>query len=149
MSSELTYINSNKPQNKQGTTKKSTAKIHSPTLTSINMVIDALKTHKEFSSKQQLLRALPKQIRHSTFVGILDFLYNYNMIEFEGNSIIWIFDFLARNKKHNDTFIENVRKYNLDKLIEENQESLNNSDKIKYGVTTIHLDSLKEKSENE
>ena len=65
---------------------------HMPTLGTIKMVEESLKSDKSFSSKNQLWRSLPKQIQYPTFIKILDYLEESNKIIFENDgSIIWTF----------------------------------------------------------
>lgn len=65
---------------------------HMPTLGTIKMVEESLKSDKTFSSKNQLWRSLPKQIQYPTFRKILDYLEESNKIIFEKDgSIIWTF----------------------------------------------------------
>jgi hypothetical protein len=63
-------------QNKKSTpsqakTKTSTA---NPTLDTIKMVEQALSKMSEYTSKNRLWRALPRQVQYPTFKAILDYL---------------------------------------------------------------------------
>lgn len=70
---------------------------HMPRLDTIQMVEKMLAKEKEFSSKNKLWRALPKQVQYKTFTTILDYLEKSNKIIYDKDgSILWIF---ADNKK--------------------------------------------------
>ena len=51
-----------------------------PTLDTIKMVEDALKSDITFATKNQLWRSLPKQVQYPTFMTILDYLEDSNKI---------------------------------------------------------------------
>ncbi len=65
---------------------------HMPRLDTIEMVEDIISDKKEFSSKNRLWRALPKQVQYKTFTTILDYLEKSNKIMYDKKgAILWIF----------------------------------------------------------
>lgn len=65
---------------------------HMPRLDTIEMVEDMISEQKEFSSKNKLWRALPKQVQYKTFTTILDYLEKSNKIMYDKEgTILWIF----------------------------------------------------------
>lgn len=74
------------------TSTLSNDKGHSPNLDTILMVEGTISKNHEFASKNQLYRALPKQIQYPTFKKILNYLEESNKIAYDKNgSLIWIF----------------------------------------------------------
>lgn len=73
---------------------------HMPRLDTIEMVEKIIARQKEFSSKNRLWRALPKQIQYKTFTTILNYLEKSNKIMYDKKGIIlWIFADKPRLKK--------------------------------------------------
>ena len=70
--------------------------LHYPKLDSILMVEKTIQESKEYPSRMQLWKALPKQMQYQTFKLILEYLETSNKITFHNNKIIWIF---ANNSK--------------------------------------------------
>jgi predicted transcriptional regulator len=65
---------------------------HSPNLDTILMVEDVLSKKHEFSSKNKLRLALPKQLQYKTFNKILKYLEKSNKIAYDKDgSIFWTF----------------------------------------------------------
>ena len=65
---------------------------HMPRLDTIQMVEQAIKSDKTFSSKNQLWRSLPKQVQYPTLLTILDYLEQSNKIMYEKDgTIVWTF----------------------------------------------------------
>ncbi len=65
---------------------------HMPRLDTIKMVESALKKQKSYLTKNQLWRALPKQVQYPTFKKILDYLEESNKITYDRDgTIVWIF----------------------------------------------------------
>ena len=84
---------------KKGSGKHSSRTVfsHMPRLDTIEMVEDLISDKKEFSSKNRLWRALPKQVQYKTFTTILDYLEKSNKIMYDKKgAILWIF---ANNPK--------------------------------------------------
>lgn len=73
--------------------------LHYPKLNSILMVEKAIQDSKDYLTKMQLWKSLPKKMQYQTFKLILDYLEKSNKIMFEEDKIIWIF---ANNKKLNE-----------------------------------------------
>lgn len=73
---------------------------HMPRLDTIEMVEKIIARQKEFSSKNRLWRALPKQIQYKTFTTILNYLEKSNKIMYDKKGVIlWIFADKPRLKK--------------------------------------------------
>lgn len=65
---------------------------HSPTLDTVKMVEEVIKSDKVFSSKNLLWRNLPRQVQYPTFVKILDYLEQSNKIIYDKEgTIVWTF----------------------------------------------------------
>ena len=72
--------------------------LHFPKLDSILMVEKAILDNKDYPTRMQLWKSLPKKMQYQTFKLILNYLEKSNKIIFESNKIIWICD---NNKKLN------------------------------------------------
>lgn len=69
-----------------------TASSHMPRLDTIEMVEETISDKKEFSSKNRLWRALPKQVQYPTLLTILNYLEKSNKIMYDKDgAILWIF----------------------------------------------------------
>src|SRR5438309_88973 len=65
---------------------------HMPRLDTIEMVEELISDKKEFSSKNRLWRALPKQVQYPTLLTILSYLEKSNKIMYDRKgAILWIF----------------------------------------------------------
>jgi len=73
--------------------------LHYPKLDSILMVEKAIQEARDYPTRMELWRSLPKQMQYQTFKLILDYLEKSNKIMFEDDKIVWIF---ANNKKLNE-----------------------------------------------
>jgi hypothetical protein len=73
--------------------------LHYPKLDSILMVEKVVQEMKDYPTRMQLWRALPKKMQYQTFKLILNYLEKSNKIMFEENKIIWIF---PNSKKLNE-----------------------------------------------
>ncbi|NCN52036.1 hypothetical protein GW931_03425 [archaeon] len=73
--------------------------LHFPKLDSILRVEEAIQNSKDYLTRMELWKSLPKQMQYQTFKLILDYLEKSNKIMFEGDKIIWIF---TNNKKLNE-----------------------------------------------
>lgn len=68
------------------------SKSHTPTLKTIQMIEDVLAKQKEFSSRNKLSRALPKQVQPKTIDAVLEYLEKSNKImRDKKGTILWIF----------------------------------------------------------
>ncbi len=78
---------------KKGSGKHSSRTIsHMPRLDTIEMVEELISDKKEFSSKNRLWRALPKQVQYPTLLTILKYLEKSNKIMYDKEgAILWIF----------------------------------------------------------
>jgi hypothetical protein len=64
---------------------------HEPTLATILMVERAIHKAKDYPTKMQLWRSLPKRTQYQTFNRIIDYLLSSNKIILNGREIVWIF----------------------------------------------------------
>jgi len=63
-----------------------------PTLDTIRMVEQTLSKMSEYSSKNKLWRALPRQVQYPTFKSVLGYLEESNKIMYDRDgTIIWTF----------------------------------------------------------
>jgi hypothetical protein len=75
-------------ENKNSKTKLGS---HIPNLKTIEMIEGILAKEKEFSSRNKLSRALPKQVQQQTIEVVLEYLERSNKIMREDGTILWIF----------------------------------------------------------
>ncbi len=79
-------------QSKKSTPSQAKTNIANPTLDTIKMVEQMLSKTSEYTSKNRLWRALPRQVQYPTFKAILDYLEESNKIMYDKDgTIIWIF----------------------------------------------------------
>jgi len=65
---------------------------HAPTLNTIQMIEGVLDDKKEFSSRNKLSRALPKQVQSQTIEAVLQYLEKSNKVmRDKTGAILWIF----------------------------------------------------------
>jgi hypothetical protein len=65
---------------------------HMPRIDTVKMVENIIKLNGQFTSKNQLLRALPHQMQYSTLSNALNYLQDSNKIIIEQDgTIIWTF----------------------------------------------------------
>jgi hypothetical protein len=78
---------------KKGSRKHDSGTVsHMPRLDTIEMVEELISDKREFSSKNRLWRALPKQVQYPTLLTILNYLEKSNKIMYDKKgSILWIF----------------------------------------------------------
>lgn len=77
-----------------------TTSSHMPRLDTIQMVEEIISDKKEFSSKNKLWRALPKQVQYPTLLTILNYLEKSNKIMYDKEgTILWIFEDNPKLKK--------------------------------------------------
>ncbi len=66
--------------------------LHFPRLDTVLMVEDAVKNARDYPSRMELWRSLPKQVQYQTFQVILDYLQKSNKIFItQDGKIMWIF----------------------------------------------------------
>lgn len=73
--------------------------LHFPKLDSILMVEETIQKSKDYQTRMELWKSLPKKMQYQTFKLILDYLERSNKIMFQQDKIIWIF---SNNKKLNE-----------------------------------------------
>jgi hypothetical protein len=68
--------------------------LHYPRLDTVLMVEEAIKNAKEYPTKAELLKSLPKKMMYQTFLLILDYLEKSNKIYIDriDGRIVWIWD---------------------------------------------------------
>ena len=64
--------------------------IHEPNLSTVLMVEKAIKDAREYPTRADLWRSLPKKIQYQTFERILSYLEASNKITFNQREIVWI-----------------------------------------------------------
>lgn len=93
-----------KRMNKTTLSNRTEASAANPTLDTIKMVEQTLSKISEYSSKNRLWRALPRQVQYPTFKAVLDYLEESNKIMYDKDgTIIWIFTDNARLKRLKET----------------------------------------------
>jgi len=73
--------------------------LHYPQLDSILMVEKIIQETKDYLTRMELWRALPRKMQYQTFKLILNYLEKSNKIIFDKDKIVWIF---PNNKKLNE-----------------------------------------------
>lgn len=73
--------------------KAQTQVLHYPRLDTVLMIEDAIKDAREYPTKAELLRSLPKKVMYQTFNLVLDYLQKSNkiLIDRRDGRIVWIF----------------------------------------------------------
>lgn len=79
--------------------------LHFPKLDSILRVEKEIQNFKDYPTRMELWKSLPKQMQYQTFKLILKYLETSNKIMFEKDKIIWIF---PNNKRLNKLISEAV-----------------------------------------
>ncbi len=64
---------------------------HSPTLNTVLMIEDVLKSMREIITIAELKRRLPKQVMHQTLIQVLNYLQLSGKILIGTKGILWIF----------------------------------------------------------
>lgn len=86
------YINLYNPQFMVGSTRKRRQIIHYPRLDTVMMIEDAIRSAKEYPTKAELLRHLPKKVMYQTFNLVLEYLQRSNkIIVTKDGGIVWVF----------------------------------------------------------
>ncbi len=89
-----------KSKNVKATLSRRSKASTNPTLDTIKMVEQTLSKMSEYSSKNRLWIALPRQVQYPTFKAVLDYLEDSNKIMYDNDgTIIWIFADNAKLKK--------------------------------------------------
>lgn len=66
--------------------------LHYPRLDTVIMIEDAIRSAKEYPTKAELLRHLPKKVMYQTFNLVLDYLQRSNkIIVTKDGRIVWVF----------------------------------------------------------
>ena len=73
--------------------------LHYPQLDSILMIEKIIQETKDYPTRMELWRSLPKKMQYQTFKLILNYLEKSNKIIFDNDKIVWIF---PNNKKLNE-----------------------------------------------
>ena len=86
------YINLYNPQFMVESTRKRRQIIHYPRLDTVMMIEDAIRSAKEYPTKAELLRHLPKKVMYQTFNLVLEYLQRSNkIIVTKDGGIVWVF----------------------------------------------------------
>jgi hypothetical protein len=73
--------------------------LHYPQLDSILMVEKIIQETKDYPTRMELWKSLPKKMQYQTFKLILNYLEKSNKIIFDNDKIVWIF---PNSKKLNE-----------------------------------------------
>lgn len=73
--------------------------LHYPQLDSILMVEKIIQETKDYPTRMELWRALPRKMQYQTFKLILNYLEKSNKIIFDKDKVVWIF---PNSKKLNE-----------------------------------------------
>ncbi|MDO8537896.1 MAG: hypothetical protein Q7S21_03345 [archaeon] len=74
--------------------------LHYPRLDTVIMVEDAIKKARDYPSRMQLWKSLPKQVQYQTFQLILEyFLKSNKIIITKDNKVMWIYADSIKLKK--------------------------------------------------
>lgn len=66
--------------------------IHYPRLDTVMMIEDAIRSAREYPTKAELLRSLPKKVMYQTFNLVLEYLQRSNkIIVTKDGRIVWVF----------------------------------------------------------
>jgi hypothetical protein len=65
--------------------------LHSPTLSTVLMVEETIRSAKQVISVAQLKSKLPRKVNHNTLKVVLSYLQRSGKIEFTPDGIVWIF----------------------------------------------------------
>ncbi len=71
---------------------KSRQVLHYPRLDTVLMVEETMQGTKEWPTKTELWKMLPKQVMYQTFLVILDYLEQSNKIVIKNKQVIWVWD---------------------------------------------------------
>jgi len=86
------YINLYNQNFNREITPKRPKIIHYPRLDTVMMVEDAIRSAKEYPTKADLLRNLPKKVMYQTFNLVLEYLQRSNkIIVTRDGRIVWVF----------------------------------------------------------
>ncbi len=86
------YINLYNQQFMVGSVRKGPKIIHYPRLDTVMMIEDAIRSAKEYPTKAELLRSLPKKVMYQTFNLVLKYLQRSNkIIVTKDGRIVWVF----------------------------------------------------------
>jgi len=66
-------------------------RVHSPTLDTVLMVEESVRSAKQVISVAELKRRLPRKVNHITLKLILSYLQQSGKIEFTPDGVVWIF----------------------------------------------------------
>lgn len=67
-------------------------KKHSPTLETIKMVEETIKSNNGKYAKTKLWEELPKKVMYQTYKTILDYLMESNQVVMNSHKVTWIYD---------------------------------------------------------
>jgi len=70
-------------------TQEGSKVLHEPKLDTILMVEKAIKEARDYPTRVELWKSLPRKIQYQTFKRILEYLEASNKITFNGKAIVW------------------------------------------------------------
>jgi hypothetical protein len=73
--------------------------VHEPNLATILMVERAIHKAKNYPTKMELWRSLPRKVQYQTFNRIIEYLLSSNKIIMNERRIVWVFPDNPRLKK--------------------------------------------------
>lgn len=65
--------------------------LHEPNLATILMVERAIHNAKNYPTKTELWKSLPRKVQYQTFCRIIDYLLSSNKIILNDRQIVWVF----------------------------------------------------------
>lgn len=75
-----------------GSVRRRSKIIHYPRLDTVMMIEDAIMSAKEYPTKAELLRSLPKKVMYQTFNLVLEYLQRSNkIIVTKDGRVVWVF----------------------------------------------------------
>lgn len=73
--------------------------LHEPNLATILMVERAIHKAKNYPTKKELWKSLPREVQYQTFSRIIDYLLSSNKIILNDRQIVWVFPDNPRLKR--------------------------------------------------
>jgi hypothetical protein len=73
------------------TRKEGRRAVHEPNLATILMVERAIHKAKDYPTKMELWRSLPRRVQYQTFNRIIEYLLSSNKIILNDRQIVWVF----------------------------------------------------------
>jgi hypothetical protein len=84
--------------------------LHEPNLATILMVERAIHNAKDYPTKTQLWKSLPRDVQYQTFNRIINYLLSSNKIIMNDRQIVWVFPDNPKLKKFLNSNVKVPRK---------------------------------------